>query len=673
MSRKILITILFLSAASLIFALPQPVMIVCGFIQSFYIPGLAFMAFLWSRKRSWLDEVFLPPLISPILLSVLLLGIYKITGSFHTSMKLSALIFYCVLLIALLRGLLNSTGEEYPVPHSIFCVSLTFSAVIAAAYIVNYYLLFYTDAWHHISVVNEILDRGIPPMDPRLPDLPIRYMWFYHLFHAAWKELSGLKTEVALGIFNIVNAFVFPYLFAKLVSLFTNRRLIIVTSSVFACAGLQSAGWVLWPLELVRAFFGEVRGSEEIARTVSRISLNDADVIYFLTPVKTWLMNLQDKFITITAINVTFNLFLLCFIVVIASAKVKNHHIRAGIALCLIMLGAMLFHVVEGMILIFTAIGGSVLIVLVERIRKRSKPSAFLFPVVPVFAILAAVIGMPYFISLTAGGGGGNFLQKYIQFGYSNILTIMAPLIALFPFSKRALKKIFTTDNIEFKIAAAWIVSLVVISQFADLPGVSENKVVFPLFLLLSPFIAWQIVDSLRAQSGIRRVLLYIWIFILFLVPPVLTVRGFMLERPKVPEYIRRIHLSDGEREVFDWIRHNTDINAVIIEKNLFQQMPVHARRRNFYLQPGYIYVHGYGGKEVERYGAIHEELFSDEPIGSETIDFLRRKNINFYIVLWQDDLETDPQLNEKFLGHPEWFDKAFENSSGKIYHLKKN
>ncbi len=664
--------LLILSGASLIFALPLPIRIACGFLQAFYIPGLVFLAFIGNRERTLLDEIFLPLLISPILISLLFLGIYGITSSFQTSLTLSTSVFYLLLLIALLKGLQHSTGVPLPVPNSIFLVSVPFCAVIAITYILNNYLLVYTDAWHHISVVNEILDRGIPPMEPRFPDVPIRYMWFYHLFQAIWKELSGLSTEVALGIFNIVNAFIFPYLVARLISFFTKDYRYIIASSVFACAGFESAGWILWPLKFARIFFGQVRGSEELARIVSQIKINDANVIYTLTAPATWLMNLHDKFITITAMNVTFNLFILCLIIVLANSKVKNLHIRAGITICLVVLGTLLYHAVVGTALVLTTLGSAILIVLAGRIQKGIKAPKFLFTIVPGFAILAAIFGMPYFLSLTVGGGEGSFLSKHLGIGYYSILTTMAPLVVLLPFSMRTFKKIFTSDTLEFRILATWIASLIVISLFTNLPGICENKVLFPLFLILFPFIACQIVDSLIRQRGIRRTLLYAWMLLLFLVPPVLTIRGFILDKPKTPRYEKRFYLSKSEREIFDWIRNNTDINAVIIEKNTHNLMPVHARRRNFYLMPTFIYVHDYGGEKVERYGAIYEELFSDAPVEVKTIEYLRSKEMDFYIVIWQYDLATSPFLNAKFLSNPEWFEKTYENASGAIYVLKK-
>ncbi|MCK4237167.1 MAG: hypothetical protein KAX38_08600, partial [Candidatus Krumholzibacteria bacterium] len=360
--RKIVITLLILSASSLFFTPPLVIRLIFGFLQAYYLPGLVFLLFLGDRRRPRFDNLYLPILISPIIISLLVLAVYRFTGSFNTSIKISLSVLYILLVTALFTGKFRHTERDSTVPGSILLLSFLFCGVVTITYLVNRYILVYTDAWYHVSVVYEILDRGIPPMDPRLPDIPIRYMWFYHLFQAIWKELSGLSITHVLGFFNIINAFAFPYLIARLTSIFTKDRLYILSAPVFAFVGLESAGWVLWPLSVVRAFFGDVGGTAELARIISGIELNGVKVIYFLKAPWTWLMSLPDKFLTITAFSYTLNLFLLCFILVLAGGFHKRSSFKAAASIFLTMIGALLFHVVTGLGLILTAIGAGMLL-----------------------------------------------------------------------------------------------------------------------------------------------------------------------------------------------------------------------------------------------------------------------------------------------------------------------
>jgi hypothetical protein len=54
------------------------------------------------------------------------------------------------------------------------------------------------------------------------------------------------------------------------------------------------------------------------------------------------------------------------------------------------------------------------------------------------------------------------------------------------------------------------------------------------------------------AAGGAGRKAILFWIAVLFLVPPVLTVRGFLLDRPSNPAEAKRANISSADREVLD-------------------------------------------------------------------------------------------------------------------------
>jgi hypothetical protein len=422
-------------------------------------------------------------------------------------------------------------------------------------------------------------------------------------------------------------------------------------------------------VHLLRTLVGEERGANEIRRLLSGIELNGADVIFTLTAPFTWLMNLLDKFITPTAFSYSCNLFLLCFIITLAFGHRLHSPVRTAAGLVLATAGAFLFHVVTGTVLILTMIGAGILALIVPRILKSIPLGRFHVIAVPASAIIAALLTFPYFLSLTSGGGGGG-LSSYLHFGITNLLTLAAPLFVLLPFSLRAARDIFGTNDEPHRLLSFWISAIVVIALFADLPGISENKVLFPLFLLLVPFIARRIVDALAGAHGLRRLLLAAWITLLFLVPPVLTVRGFILERPRTPHFAKRYALSADECEIYGWIRNETAVDAVIAERNTYNLPPVYAKRRSFMLNPLYTRVHNYGGEKVDRYAAIHRELFSGSGVSAETVAELRAAGYPLYIVVWEEDREAVPGIDAPFTAHPDWFEKVYENPAGTVYKL---
>jgi hypothetical protein len=152
----------------------------------------------------------------------------------------------------------------------------------------------------------------------------------------------------------------------------------------------------------------------------------------------------------------------------------------------------------------------------------------------------------------------------------------------------------------------------------------------------------------------------------------VLTTRGIMLEKPERPHEIRRYRISANERAVYEWIRINTNIEDVIIERNEYNVMPYYAFRRNFCMTSWEIENYGYRGEKVERYRAIRDELYGTAPIREKTIELLRAFDFGLYVVVWREDIEDDPALETRFEAYPEWFAAAYRNPDGAVYRLKR-
>ncbi len=668
--HKLFTAFLLVSAVSLVLPLPKPLRVAFSFLQAYYIPGIVFLRYVGDRGRPRLDDLFLPPLLSPVLVTIFVFVFHMLTGSLDRSITISMILFYALLALTLIKRPQDPTAERQRIPGAVIILSLASCAIVIATYIANNYMLVYTDAWHHASVANEILDRGIPPMEPRFTDVPIRYMWIYHLFQAVWQRLSGLEISHVLGVFNVMVAFVFPYLMARLASLFTTRRSYILATPAVAFIGIQSAVWIFFPLRLLQILFGDVRGTAEIARMLDRVELNGAEVISILSAPYAWTMSILDKFLTITALNYAYNLFLLCFILVIGKEFQKRTPVKAALSIFVVLLGGFLFHVVPGLATILTAVGAGVLVFLYDLLRYGRRASRFQSVVIPCTAVAALVAGFPYFHSLTGGEGGGDFIRDHLHLGFTNLWTIITTLLALLPFSLRALKRLVSEAESEVKMAGAWSLCLFVLCIFVELPGIAENKIIFPLLLLLTFPIVREIVNSISASRGKRRILLYTWLLVIFIIPSVMTVRGFMLEKPETTQYEKRCRISREERELYNWIRENTDISSIIIERNTYNLMPVYARRRNFLLKPTFIRVHNYGEQRVKRYVEIHRQFFAPEPIPAMSIEYLANKGRPYYVVLWNEDIVPDPWLREKFASRPDWFTLAYENEAGVVFRL---
>jgi hypothetical protein len=666
----------FLLLIPLFTASPAPVRLVIGFAFAYYVPGLTAFLFL-SEKPFKLDHLFIPLLLSPVVESLLVLALARLGASPPVLLRIAAA-FLCVLFAAaVLTRKGGPSSQASPIPRAVVAICFGFAGLILVSYIVNGFLLVRSDAWYHASITSEIIDRGIPPKEPWLPDTPIRYMWIYHLFIASGKELMGLTVFQALGLFNIVNAFVFPYLIARFTALFSTKARSIIGAPLFSIAGLESPAWILWVVSLGRAFFGGTKGLPEVSRILGAIDLNSERVIYFLSPFEGWqrfgnyMVNTIDKFLTVTPFNHALNLFLCCFIVAISVDLRKKAVLRPSIAAFVLMLAALLFHVIIGAALILTVVGSGCLLFLVERLRYKETVPRYHTIILPIAAMLATAFSMPYLWRLVGENAGGVGIGEHFHLGIRNLVTIGAPLAVLFLPARRAIRDIFSFADGRRKILSLWLVSLFVLNAFVNLPTRNESKLVFPFFMLLCPPVAWAIIERLNAARGARLALKSLVVAVLFAVPPILTVRGFMLDKPANAVEERRDRVTPEDRDIFAWIRKNSSRDAVVIESNEYELMPVYAHRRELFPTPKTVAVLGYRGEAVDRSSRIRDELATGEPLTQGDIDFVRSLRVQVFIVLWREDLDARPGLDRSFASRPGLFEKRYENSRALIYSLR--
>ena len=286
-------------------------------------------------------------------------------------------------------------------------------------------------------------------------------------------------------------------------------------------------------------------------------------------------------------------------------------------------------------------------------------------------AIASALLVLPYVRSL-GSVGGENAFRQFIHIGGANFLSMLAPCIALFPFSFRAVRNMVATAEERWRIISAWIASLFVVAVFFNAGGMAEVKLAFFFLQLLLPFVAWELIDSVRRSRGKRRSLLLAWICILFVVPTVLTVRGFLLDKPADASEEHMYALDQTDRELIDWVKENTGRDAVIMEHRLYNIMPVYAYRRSFYSEHSSLITFGYDDSKSGRYKEIYFNLYSADSVRADDIEFLRRCSFDLFVVIWDIDMKRSPEIAAKLDASPELFEKAFEGAAGTIYRFRK-
>ena len=672
MAIKLVIFTILLSAVSVFIALPQPLQFSCALIQLFFLPGLVFSLFFLKGKVSRPDQMVLSVLLSPVLAAMLTAVVNTLTGDIYQSANIVIIVSYLLFAVVLLTGRHRCHDEEgVAVPRMIFIVSFAYAALIMISYLVNDYLLVRSDAWYHAAVVKEIILRGIPPKEPLLADIPIKYMWFYHLFQAFWIKRSGMSLFNALAFFNIINAFIFPYLAARLASYFTDRKNVMVIVALFAIAGLDSASWILWPVALVRTLIGEVTGMDEVRRIIADININGAEVIRFLKPTGTWQVNWSDKFLTITVFNYSLNIFLATLILMLKKDFLARSRVKAVVTLFVMVLGIFLFHVVTGIVLLYVIVGSSILMYLGSRylIGEKRKISDFYVQIITV--ILVSVFALPYLYSLLSGGNsaeGNSLVNNLFHLGWKSILTILFPLTILFYPTRTALRKLMSGRDQKSLTMIAWILSLFILCVFINIGMVGEKKLIYFLFVLIGPPIYVQIIEKVQARSGITKKLLIAAVLVLFLIPPVLTFRGFMMNTPRERMWSKRYNVTEADMQFFEWLENNVSPESVIVEKDMYHMSPVYAGRRNLYSDYNVIVALDYSGPKMDLYRLLQSNLYSDEELTQDIIEKMKQVGQKLYVAVWKEDIEASPWLKNRFGSHPEWFKEVYSSKRVSLY-----
>ena len=229
------------------------------------------------------------------------------------------------------------------------------AAVIAAVMFVNPYLRIRGDAWVHGGIVWEIIERGIPPQDPRFAGLTLNYVWFYNYFIALLTTLRGGDPFALMAISNAVSMFATLGLAWLIGHQLWKTSRAAAGSALLMALGYNAAMWLLWPLRLGLALTGEVRGPKVIAATFAESHWNDARVIFVLGPPYTFMVSFLDKLLHGTAINIAYLMML-----VYLWAMVRALRGERGPALfwgAAAASGMLLFHGVVGLSVIPVAFG----------------------------------------------------------------------------------------------------------------------------------------------------------------------------------------------------------------------------------------------------------------------------------------------------------------------------
>jgi hypothetical protein len=441
----------------------------------------------------------------------------------------------------------------------------------------NPYLRVRSDAWTHAGIVWEILERGIPPQDPRFAGMPLNYVWFFNLFIAMASTLRGGDPFVFMAIFNAAN------MAATMLVVWTIGRRLWGVPAAAGCAmltalGFNAGAWLLWPLNLLRALLGRNRGWPEVKFALDQVHLTDWRVMNSLGAPSTYMANFLDKFLVGTALNYAYVMMLLYLWALVTWLATGRRATLAWAAASAC--GMMMFHGVVGMSVLPVMIGTLSVAALAAR-RWPWLPAPSRLAAFGLASLAGAAIVMPYTISISRGWAPSRtgLHATVIRFDPWMLWTLATALGVTAWIARRPIRRVFSERRPDGALLALFMLAMGLFATLVRLPLWNQTKFVQQAFMPLALLGGPALVPEWRAWAARRGPAIAGLAFALvFAAPPALTLFGFLSDRSgrTAPE----LNPAPGEPALYAWIRRETPPDAVFIDRDFCPLLMVRAGRQ---------------------------------------------------------------------------------------------
>ena len=449
--------------------------------------------------------------------------------------------------------------------------------VVAFVLFANPYLQVRADGWIHGGIIHEILGRGIPPEDPRFAGLTLNYVWFHNYFVALLVALKGGDPFAFMALSNVAAMFSMMGVAWLLGRQVWRTARAAQGAAVLMGLAFNAGMWILWPLRLVRAYLGNDRGPDELARILASGHWNDAEVIYDLSPYGAYMVNFLDKPLHGTAINVAYGFLLVHLWALVRAMRGQR---RAAWTWGAIGASGMLyFHGVVGLSAIPVSLA-TVGLAFLLRFRVRWLPPPSRTIPFALATVLGALSAAPYTIAIFRAwpAAAAATEKRGFHLDPTMWITLASALAVAAWFARRAPARLVARRRGPGAVLALYTLAMLAFACVVTLPIGSHAKFVlqvfFGLVVLGGAFLHDELAAWRRRLGPVGTALLVA----ILLGTPVLTLRGYLLDRT---EFTRPEHpMRPGEPAVYAWIRASTPVDAVFVDDGFRDVIMVEGRRQ---------------------------------------------------------------------------------------------
>jgi hypothetical protein len=434
------------------------------------------------------------------------------------------------------------------------------------------------DAWVHGGIIWDLIERGMPPEDPRFAGMTLNYVWFFNLFIALLASVRGGDPFAFMAVSNAAS------LAAVLaIGWLLGRRVwgdarAAAGAALLTGLGLNAGMWLLWPLRLLRGLLGEDRGPEAVARELAMSHWNDAQVIFDLAAPFTHMVSFLDKFLHGTALNVAylqFMVFLWAWLAALGGGGARALAWGAAGAA-----GMMLFHGVVGLSVLPVAAAAATV---VWRVAGRGgwPPLRGRLAAFAAAAAAGAALTAPYTLAITRGWAPSRsgLRHSFLQFDPWMPWTLVSALAVTAWFARRPLRRALAERRGDAALLALFAAGMVAFALAVTLPLGNSAKFLFQAFIPLAVLGGAGFHDELAAwRRRLGRAGAAAAVALVLGATPVLTVRGYLVDPSgaTAPE----LHPAPGEAILYAWMRDSLARHAVVVDHGFRSAAMVMAGRQ---------------------------------------------------------------------------------------------
>lgn len=539
------------------------------------LPGLAAAALLLPRgSRGVRGTVALA--LSPLVSTVLAWFLVRAGLSFRGA-ALAVVAAGAAGVLATLRAPRHGAAPAAErVPHGVLLWAAGLALVLVLVPVINPYLFIRGDSWIHGGIVMELTEHGFPPEDARMAGLKLNYVWFFNFFIALLHALHGQDLFRFMTLFNAANGFATIALTGLVARRLWRDDRAALAAVVVLTLGLNAGAFLTWPVGLVRAFGGDVRGVPEMLRQWHAIEWNTARIIYSLAAPFAEMVSFFDKLLVGTALNFAYLQMVLWMWALLAwldgGGKPFLVLVAAGSA------GQVLFHSVVGLSVLPL---GILVLGLAWLVRPRWGwlPRRGLLAAGALATLAGLVLTLPYLRSITAGWAPerAGFRFEFLTFNRAMPWTFATACGFAIAWSIAPVRESLRAGRALPVLLAAWAVAMMLFALVIRLPQHNEVKFVYECFTACAALCAPRALEIARSHRARPRFATAV-LAVLWLTPTVLTLRGYLIDRTGLTR--EELHPVRGEETVYRWLRERTPKQAVVVDRNFRDLVAVTAARR---------------------------------------------------------------------------------------------